>query len=240
MSSQNTKIEDDRISIILSTYNEAPVIEDTLKKIFETIKGVEIVLVDDNSTDGTLERVKNFKEFNIKIFSRKERGLASAFLLGLINTNGNKIGWIDSNMGDLIKFFPSMINDLKDNDIILLSRYVENGSDKRSKLRVISSKLINFFCRLVLSNKIKDYTSSIFIMNRYCLKSAVPIGYGHGEFFIEFLYKCLKENLKIKEISFTQPPDKEGLSKTASGFLNFLRHGINYVIRIIITKIKIR
>ena len=91
MSSQNTKIEDDRVSIILSTYNEAPVIEDTLKKIFETIKDVEIVLVDDNSTDGTLEKVQNFKEFNIKIFSRKERGLASAFLLGLINTTGNKI-----------------------------------------------------------------------------------------------------------------------------------------------------
>ena len=64
MSSQNTTIEDNSVSIILSTYNEAPVIEDTLKKIFETIKGVEIVLVDDNYTDGTLEKVKNFKEFN--------------------------------------------------------------------------------------------------------------------------------------------------------------------------------
>ena len=146
MSSQNTKIENNSLSIILSTYNEAPVIEDTLKKIFEKIKDVEIVLVDDNSTDGTLEKVQNFKEFNIKIFSRKERGLASAFLLGLINTTGNKIGWMDSNMGDLIKFFPSMIKDLENNDIILLSRYVENGSDERSNLRIISSKLINFFC----------------------------------------------------------------------------------------------
>ena len=163
MSSQNITIEDNSVSIILSTYNEAPVIEDTLKKIFETIKGVEIVLVDDNSTDGTLEKVKNFKEFNIKIFSRKERGLASAFLLGLINTTGEKIGWIDSNMGDLIKFFPAMIKDLDDNDIILLSRYVEHGSDNRSKLRVISSKLINFFCRIVLSDKIKDYTNLDYI-----------------------------------------------------------------------------
>ena len=48
MSSQNTTIEDNSVSIILSTYNEAPVIEDTLKKIFETIKGVEIILVDDD------------------------------------------------------------------------------------------------------------------------------------------------------------------------------------------------
>ena len=238
MNSQNIKIEDNSVSIILSTYNEAPVIEDTLKKIFETIKGVEIVLVDDNSTDGTLEKVKNFKEYNIKIFSRKDRGLASAFLLGLINTTGKKIGWIDSNMGDLIKFFPSMIKDLNDNDIILLSRYVENGSDNRSNLRVISSKLINFFCRLVLSNKIKDYTSSIFIMNRSCLKSAVPIGYGHGEFFIEFLYKAHKLGSKIIELPYTHPPDIEGTSKTASSIIKFIYLGLRYLIRIAQTLLK--
>ena len=238
MSSQNTKKIDNSVSIILSTYNEASVIEDTLTKIFETIEGVEVVLVDDNSTDGTLNKVDKFKNFNIKIFSRKERGLASAFLLGLINTTGNKIGWIDSNMGDLIKLFPSMIKELNDNDIVLLSRYIENGNDERSKLRVITSRIINFICRLVLSNKIQDYTSSIFIMNRNCLKTILPISYGHGEFFIEFLYNGLKKNLKIKELPFVQPPDQEGISKTASSFYNFFRLGINYLIRIIIIKLR--
>ena len=238
MSSQNTKNIDNSVSIILSTYNEASVIENTLTKIFETIEGVEVVLVDDNSTDGTLDKVDKFKNFNIKIFSRKERGLASAFLLGLINTTGNKIGWIDSNMGDLIKLFPSMIKELNDNDIVLLSRYIENGNDERSKLRVITSRIINFICRLILSNKIQDYTSSIFIMNRNCLKTVLPISYGHGEFFIEFLYNGLKKNLKIKEIPFVQPPDQEGISKTASSFYNFFRLGINYLIRIIIIKIR--
>ena len=238
MSLQNTKNIDNSVSIILSTYNEASVIEDTLTKIFKTIEGVEVVLVDDNSTDGTLDKVNKFKNFNIKIFSRKEKGLASAFLLGLINTTGNKIGWIDSNMGDLIKLFPNMIKELNDNDIVLLSRYVENGNDERSKLRVISSRIINFICRLILSNKIQDYTSSIFIMNRNCLKTVLPISYGHGEFFIEFLYNGLKKNLKIKEIPFVQPPDQEGISKTASSFYNFFRLGINYLIRIIIIKIR--
>jgi len=238
MSLQNTKNIDNSVSIILSTYNEASVIEDTLTKIFKTIEGVEVVLVDDNSTDGTLDKVNKFKNFNIKIFSRKEKGLASAFLLGLINTTGNKIGWIDSNMGDLIKLFPNMIKELNDNDIVLLSRYVENGNDERSKLRVISSRIINFICRLILSNKIKDYTSSIFIMNRNCLNTVLPISYGHGEFFIEFLYNGLKKNLKIKEIPFVQPPDQEGISKTASSFYNFFRLGINYLIRIIIIKIR--
>ena len=79
----------------------------------------------------------------------------------------------------------------------------------------ISSKMINYFCRLVLGSEIKDYTSSIFLMKKEVLKYGVPIAYGHGEFFIEFLYKVKKNGMKICELPYVQPPDQEG-SKTAS------------------------
>ena len=52
-----------KVSIILSTYNEAQVIEKTINEIFKHIDGVEIVLVDDSSTDGTFEIIKSL---NIK------------------------------------------------------------------------------------------------------------------------------------------------------------------------------
>ena len=45
---------DKKISIILSTYNEAPVIEQTINEIFKYLKNAEVILVDDNSPDGTL------------------------------------------------------------------------------------------------------------------------------------------------------------------------------------------
>ena len=73
-------IQNNKTSIILSTYNEALVIENTLKLIFDTLKDVEVIVVDDNSTDGTLEIINKFKNYNLKVYSRKERGLASAFL----------------------------------------------------------------------------------------------------------------------------------------------------------------
>ena len=97
MSFQN--IQNNKTSIILSTYNEAPVIENTLKLIFETLKNVEVIVVDDNSTDGTLEIINKFKNYNLKVYSRKERGLASAFLLGFskkiqhIRYDGRKDFW---------------------------------------------------------------------------------------------------------------------------------------------------
>ena len=228
---------DKKISIILSTYNEAVIIETTINKIFSTLDNVEIVLVDDNSIDGTLEVLNSIENKNLKVFSRKSRGLASAFLLGMINTNGDYIGWTDSNMPQLTDHFKEMINKLNEYDVVLLSRYVEGGGDQRSRMRVLSSKVINFICRLILGSEIKDYTSSIFLMRKEVLKYGVPIAYGHGEFFIEFLYKIKKNGMKIFELPYIQPPDAEG-SKTASSIIRFFILGLSYLVRIIITRFR--
>ena len=166
---------DKKISIILSTYNEASIIKTTIDKIFSTLDNVEIVLVDDNSVDGTLEILNSINNKNLKVYSRKSRGLASAFLLGMINTNGDYIGWTDSNMPQLTHHFKEMIKKLETYDIVLLSRYIDGGADQRSLMRILSSKMINFFCRLILGSGIKDYTSSIFLMRKEVLKYGVPI-----------------------------------------------------------------
>ena len=224
---------DKKVSIILSTYNEALIIEDTINKIFKYLNNVEIILVDDNSPDGTFEKAKKINNPNLKVFLRQYRGLASAFLLGLINSSSEVVGWLDSNMGVLAERLPEMLRQLEKNDIVILSRYVDGGSDLRSKQRVLSSQFINFFCRLILSNKIKDYTSGIFLMKREVLLSAVPIGNGHGEFFIEFIYKTHKAGNRIVELPYIHPPDIEGMSKTAPSVLRFCYLGFKYFIRTI-------
>tara|TARA_B100001123_G_scaffold445667_1_gene597850 strand:- start:257 stop:955 length:699 start_codon:yes stop_codon:yes gene_type:complete len=229
---------DKKVSIILSTYNEAPVIENTINEIFTNISNVEIILVDDNSSDGTFEKVKKINNPNLKVFSRKSRGLASAFLLGLINSSGDIVGWMDSNMGILARKFPTMIDKLNDNDVVVLSRYVKDGKDERSRLRILSSQAINSLCRVFLSKEIKDYTSGVFVMKRSVLSTTVPICYGHGEFFVEFLYRAYKGGQKIIEMPYTHPPDEKGLSKTASNIFRFFSLGFFYITRIFITLIR--
>lgn len=228
---------DKKISIILSTYNEAFIIKKSIDNIFLTLDNVEVILVDDNSIDGTLDILQKIEHKNFKFFSRNSRGLASAFLLGLINTSGDYIGWTDSNMPQLTHHFNQMIKKLETYDIVLLSRYVNGGGDQRSPMRVFSSKFINFFCRLILGNEIRDYTSSIFLMRKKVLKYGVPIAYGHGEFFIEFLYKTKKNGMKICELPYIQPPDYEG-SKTASSILRFFSLGFSYFVRILIARFR--
>jgi dolichol-phosphate mannosyltransferase len=227
-----------KISIILSTYNEGYIIEETLKSIFANLTDVEVVIVDDSSTDGTCDKIKKFNDPRVKLFSRQSRGLASAFLLGLINTKGDIVGWFDSNMPELFKKTPQMISTLDKSDLALLSRYVPGGNDQRSKLRVLSSKTINLVCRMILGSGIKDYTSSVFLMKREKLAMAVPVCYGHGEFFIEFLYKLKKNGTKITEVPYIHPKDLEGMSKTAPNIIRFFKLGFDYIIRILITRIR--
>jgi len=220
---------DKKISIILCTYNESLFIEETINEIQNNIKNVEIILVDDSSTDGTIEKVKKINNPNLKIYSRKFRGLASAFLLGLINSSGDIVGWVDSNMKSAAAKLPEMIDQLNNNDIVLLSRYVEGGDDKRDKIRSFASRFLNWIYQLTLSKKIKDYTSGMFVMKRDVLLMAVPNCFGHGEFFVEFIYRAYKRGVKIYELAYIQPSDLEKRSKTASSFFHFIHLGFHYI-----------
>ena len=122
---------DKKVSIILSTYNEAEIIEKTINEIFKAINNCEIVLVDDNSNDGTFEKVNLIKNKNLRVISRKSRGLASAFLLGMINTSGDLIGWTDSNMPQLTSHFKEMINKLSIKEITKIIQQKNSVSKKK-------------------------------------------------------------------------------------------------------------
>ena len=220
---------DKKISIILCTYNEAPFIEETIDVIQNNVKNVEIIVVDDSSTDGTFEKVKKINNPNLKIYSRRFRGLASAFLLGLINSSGDIVGWVDSNMKSAAAKLPEMIDQLNNNDIVLLSRYVEGGRDERDALRTFASKFLNLIYQLTLSKEIKDYTSGMFVMKREVLLTAIPNCFGHGEFFVEFVYKALKRGAKIHEIPFVHQADLIKRSKTAPNLFHFIYLGFHYL-----------
>ena len=222
------------VSIILSTFNEKLSIKFTISELIKHLPGCQIIVVDDNSPDGTFEVLKTISYENLKIFSRKKtKGLASAFLLGLINADRNIIGWLDSNMGDTAKKFPEMLQRLKEADIVILSRYVSEGKDERNKIRVIASYMLNKFSKFILRSKINDLSSGIFLMKRDVLNDVVPIAKGHGEFMMEFLYKAEKKGNKIIEIPYVQPIDIEGNSKSFPNLAKFLYLGFFYFVRII-------
>ena len=216
--------------------NEESHIEKTIKKIFKVYPKAEIVIVDDNSTDNTIKIIKKFKSKKINLIQRKKvRGLASAFVVGMFNAKGNYIGWIDSNMNYVMDKFKNMEKLLdRGYDIVLLSRYIKGGDDQRSFIRVFFSRAFNCFCRLFLTNKIKDFSSGIFLLKKDILKEIVPLGYGYGEFFVEFVLNIYLKSFKIKEIPYIQymddPNDK---SKTLPSLYHFFKLSLIYFIRVV-------
>lgn len=229
-------------SIILCTHNEAKYIEKTILELEKYIEDLEIVIVDDSSTDGTIEIIQKLNQNNKYkvIYRKKSRNLASAFVRGLTETTGDKIGWIDTNMGELAPRFPEMISELKsDKDLILMSRYIEGGGDDRIFIRSFCSKYFNVLCQLIFRVPIKDFTSSIFMMKRKVLDEVTFLGYGHGDFFLEFLYNMHQKGFKIKEIPYVQKKDEETSdSKSAPNLVKFSWLGILYILRIFVTLIR--
>ena len=89
-----------KTSIILCTYNEARYIENAISELEKNISNLELVIVDDFSTDGTIEIIKKLNQDNKYkvIFRKKSRSLASAFARGIVETTGDYVGWVDTKL----------------------------------------------------------------------------------------------------------------------------------------------
>ena len=78
-------------------------------------------------------------------------------------------------------------------------------------------------------------------MKRKILNEVTFLGYGHGEFFLEFLYNAHKKGFRIKEIPYVQDKDEDlGNSKSASSIIKFFYLGFMYILRIIATLVRRR
>ncbi len=222
------------LSIILCAYNEADSIKKTLNKLINKDLIREIIIVDDNSTDGTSEIIKSFDSDKIKLFIRKNtKGFASAFIFGIMMSRGDYILRFDVDMFDEINFFLDTFEKNKDNDCVIFSRYVMNGNDLRSSYRKMSSLILNKLCQYLLSNKIKDYTSCIMFFKRSLLSDIAPQNSYYANFIIEFVFLLIHKKKNYLEIGFVQKKSTELNSKSSPNIMGFLKNGFFYLITIL-------
>ena len=193
------------LSIVLSTYNEENNIEQTLTKLLNNASIKEVIIVDDSSTDNTVDIINHFKNNKVKLFIRKTtKGFASAFIFGVVMSSGKYILRFDLDMHTEIDFFIKTFQENKDKDCVIFSRYVKNGFDSRGNYRKISSLLLNTICQYLLSKKIKDYTSCIMFFKRDLLSDIFPQNSYYANFIIEFVFSLILKNKDYLEIGFNQ------------------------------------
>lgn len=211
------------ISVILPTYNEKDsivlLVQDILKIAEREKIDHEVVIVDDNSPDGTyLELRHAFPDHPCvkPILRTHEKGLASAILHGIQNCTGDKVVVMDTDFNHPPDLIPLLVKITDYFDIASCSRYVIGGGMETSRFRYLGSKLFNKFIHYMLHVKTTDNLSGYFAFNKKILEGidTGAIFYGYGDYFIRFLYVMQKRKRFILEVPVVYKDRKGGLSKT--------------------------
>jgi dolichol-phosphate mannosyltransferase len=224
-----------KLSIIVPTYNESQNIVRMLDSIAETLspyKGSEIIVVDDNSPDGTAEMAKSHakiisttKKIRIEIISRNGKfGLSSAIVKGVQSATGDFLVIMDGDFSHPPQVIPSIIQALQDSnyDIVIASRYVKGGSIIGWPFkRRLMSKGATKIARYGLGIDVKDPVSGFFAFRRDIINGLKfdAIGY---KMLLEILVKT--KGARVKEIPYTFTNRRIGTSKLdANVMFNYLR-----------------
>ena len=214
-------------SVILPTLNEAGHIVKLIEKInavfFELHEKFEIIVVDDNSTDGTdrlcNEMVKVHK--NLKFFSRKglKKNLANSINLGIEESIYENIIWMDADFQHPPDFFKQFYKHKNKYDVLIFSRFLKDSiryfeKEKfKKELNENQSVFFNKLCNALLYKDITDYTSGFICIKKKYLENYQLKGY-YGEYFIDLIIYCKSKKLSIIELPFIERERDSGISKT--------------------------
>jgi len=243
------KFENISLSIIMPTYNEVdnivPLIKETIKVIYEhfSFRFLEILVVDDNSPDETWRVAEDYGEKTVRVIRRMEnRGLRNSIWDGIQHAEGEIIVWMDCDFSHPPRYIPQIVSCvLLGWDIVVNSRYVAGGRDVRegkgTRLQRILSWTLNRTTWLFLGTSFKDYTSG-FIAVKSNVVRELGLNGDYGEYFIDFIYRSIKNGKKILELPYSNEPRAAGESKTGSNLFDYARLGLKYIITLLTLRFK--
>ena len=201
-------------SIILPTLNEKGHILELINEISNIFQNknlqFEIIIVDDSSTDGTLEVVQNFKKDNkfVKLISRKnlKKNLAKSINQGIEVAKYDYIIWMDADFQHPPKYLENFIDYSKNYDAVICSRFLRDSkryfnSDKSKKEHNENqSYFFNKLCKFFLYEDLTDFTSGFICLRKDIFKNYSLSGY-YGDYFVSLIVH-LKKKIKINRNSF--------------------------------------
>jgi len=189
-------------SIILPTLNEAGHIKDLISEINNIFilhkLNFEIIIIDDNSTDGTVELIRNISKNNNKVSiyvrENKKDSLVQSLIDGIKIAKYERIIWMDADFSHPPNYINEFIklNNSDDYDALVFSRFLKDSrryyERKNIDMKAIDrlSFLLNKICKLVISDKFTDYTSGFICIKKNVIKNTKISGY-YGDYFINIL-----------------------------------------------------
>lgn len=242
------------VTVVLPTFNERDNIIDLVNAIEQELTplavGYEVLVVDDNSPDGTAQAVRDHfalaevgeREWSgklgnlgsVRVVVRvQDKGLAKSIRHGLEVARGSTLVVMDTDFNHDPAMIPQMVDLLRYYDLVIGSRFVMRGG-MEDALRYKLSFAYNIFIRALFRTQIQDNLSGFFAIRRERLFELVPlfdkIFYGYGDYFIRLLLAAWRRDWKILEVPVFYILRRHGDSKT--GFWRIFRDYTSAVIRL--------
>jgi dolichol-phosphate mannosyltransferase len=224
-------LSENKFLIIIPTYNEKENIEKLVVKVINDYPIVDILIVEDNSPDGTakiVERMQNemFPERLFMLQRPGKQGLGTAYIEGFkwaLARHYQYMIEMDADFSHDPKYLGQFFDSIKEYDLVLGSRYVKGGGVVNwGFVRKLISLGGSFYSRLVLKLPFKDLTGGFKCFRRKVLEAidldqVESSGYS---FQIEMTYRAFLKGFKIKEVPIIFADRTCGKSKMSSGIFS--------------------
>jgi dolichol-phosphate mannosyltransferase len=211
--------------VIIPTYQEADNITNVLDRVLTAAPTVDVLVVDDDSPDGTGELIAAHRQFCERVFllrGRPKAGLGVAYRAGYaeaLDTGYEAVIQMDADLSHSPEDLPVLLAALKQADVVIGSRYVPGG---RTEGWAVSRRLIswagNLYVRTVLGLPVHDATAG-FRAFRTTALTAIDVLHSQSDgyaFQIETTWRAHRRGLKILEVPITFTERIAGASKMST------------------------
>lgn len=194
-----------KVSVVTPVNNEEKILEKNVgvisKYLGENVGDFEWILIENGSTDRTLEIARKLSEKDprIKVFQIPERSLGRGLRVGFQNARGDFVVWYPIDMAINIDYIKNSLMDIKDYDAVIGSKDHPQAKITRPFLRKLSSKVYNLLINVLFNIGFLD-TQCVKTFRRQPLQEILPeVKTNDINFEVELLYKARKKGLKMLE-----------------------------------------
>ncbi len=209
------------LTVVVPTFNERVNVDDVISRLDEVLKGIawEAVFVDDDSPDGTADRIFeiNRERPDIRCLKRVgRRGLSSACIEGICSSSSPYVAVMDADLQHDESIFPAMLAKLRDEklDIVVGSRFTEGGSTGTMPgVRVKMSRFATWIGTKVLGVETTDPMSGFFMVNRDFFYQTIHHLSGKGFKILLDIFASSKVPVRFGEVPYNMRAREHGDSK---------------------------
>jgi dolichol-phosphate mannosyltransferase len=231
--------------ILLPTYNERENIGMIIPEIFAAHPELHVLVIDDNSPDGTGEEVRGLmsKYPKLELLARPgKQGLGAAYKHGLSHTLASgdveRIIMMDADGSHPVEYLAAILTASQTNDLVIGSRYIKGGGiENWEPWRYAMSRYGNLYARTLTGLPVRDLTAGFLcfrgdLLRRMNLDRVGASGYA---FLMDLKYHAIRDaGARVKEVPIIFKSRREGESKISH---HIIREGLKTPLRLFLRRV---